>query len=176
MKIVIPEIPKEGLDVEIKEDVEYQNISVPTEARLRIEKLDAEVIVTGNLLSELSLQCSRCLKDFSREFSLPVHLVYHPLEEFAGEDTYEVRHEELDMDFYSGEELDLSSLIREQVLLNMPMKPLCDESCRGICPVCGKNLNIESCTCDKTKTDARFEELRKLLQKRKEKEIGKSNA
>ena len=163
MKILIPEIPKEGLDIQIEETVESPNISSPIRAHLRIEKLGTEVMVKGDLLSELRLQCSRCLKDFNRALSLPVNVVYHPVEELKGEENYEIRHEELDMDFYSGEELDMSNLIKEQIMLNIPMKPLCDEMCKGMCPVCGKDLNSESCTCAQVKKDSRFEGLKKLL-------------
>lgn len=163
MKIIISEIPKEGLDVHLKEAVESENISSPVSARLRIEKLETEVIVSGELAAEVKLQCSRCLKDFSSKLTIPVNVVYHPVEELKGEDNYEVRHEELDMDFYSGEELDLSNLMKEQLMLNMPMKPLCADLCEGICPVCGVDLNINKCTCTITKTDPRFEGLKKLL-------------
>ena len=163
MKIIISEIPKEGLDVQLNEAIESENISSPVIAQLRIEKLDAEVIVNGDLAAEVKLQCSRCLKNFNSKLTIPVNVVYHSVEELKGEDNYEVRHEELDMDFYSGEELDLSNLLKEQLMLNTPMKPLCAELCKGICPVCGGDLNIDKCSCTKTKTDSRFEELKKLL-------------
>lgn len=163
MKIIISEIPEEGLDVQLNEVIDFENISSPISAQLRIEKLETEVIVSGDLAAEVKLQCSRCLKDFSSKITIPVNVVYHPVEELKGEDKYEVRHEELDMDFYSGEELDIPNLLKEQLILNIPMKPLCDDLCKGICPVCGGDLNIEKCKCTITKTDPRFEGLKKLL-------------
>jgi len=163
MKIIISGIPEEGLDVQLNEAIESENISSTVIAQLRIEKLETEVIVSGDLAAEVKLQCSRCLKDFSSKLTIPVNVVYHPVEELKGEDKYEVSHEELDMDFYSGDELDLSILLKEQLMLNIPMKPLCADLCKGICLVCGGDLNIEKCNCTITKTDPRFEGLKKLL-------------
>ncbi len=55
--------------------------------------------------------------------------------------------DDLDLDYYTGETVDLESLLREQIILMMPLKPLCDEDCKGLCPRCGANLNREACTC-----------------------------
>jgi uncharacterized protein len=163
MKIIISDIPKEGLNVQIDEAVEFEKRSAPVKAQLRIEKLGTEIIVSGSLHTEVPLQCSRCLKDFSHIISVPVDVVYHPLDELKGEDHYEVKNEELDTDFYAGEEMELNSLLQEQIDLNIPMKPLCSDFCKGICPVCGTDLNTDNCTCQDRKTDPRFEGLKKLF-------------
>jgi uncharacterized protein len=163
MKIRIPDIPKEGLDLELEEAIEIENVSTPIRARVRIEKLDTEVLVKGDLKAQLKFQCSRCLKDFHRDYSVPVDAVYHPVEELKEEEYHEVTSEELDTDFYRGEELDLLSLLKEQIMLVMPMKPLCAEACKGICPVCGTDLNVDTCACSFKKVDPRFEGLKKLL-------------
>ncbi|MBM4294554.1 MAG: DUF177 domain-containing protein, partial [Deltaproteobacteria bacterium] len=55
---------------------------------------------------------------------------------------------DLDVDFISGENIDLQGIVREQIILSMPLKPLCHEDCRGLCPGCGANLNREACTCE----------------------------
>jgi uncharacterized protein len=163
MKIRIPDIPKEGLDLEIQETIDIETVSTPIRASIRIEKLGTEVLVKGDLKTELKFQCSRCLKDFYRDYAIPVNVVYHPVEELKEEEYHEVTNEELDTDFYRGEELDLLSLLKEQILLVMPMKPLCTELCRGICPVCGADLNVDTCACSLKKADPRFEGLKKLL-------------
>lgn len=163
MKITIPDIPKEGLDLEIEEEIEAGVVSSPVRARLRIEKLGPEVMVTGDMTAEVKLQCSRCLKEFSKVLSVPVDVVYHPVEELKGEEHHKVTAEELDMDFYSGEELDLHDLLKEQIMLNMTMKPLCSDVCKGICPGCGADLNTDACKCGAKNIDPRFAELKKLL-------------
>lgn len=169
MKIAIEDISDEGLAVDVEEKLAAAEISAvgPVRANLQVAKSDSEVIVTGRLTAELELQCSRCLKDFRRPLDVPVNVVYHPIEEFADE-RHELRDKEMDMGFYRGEEIDLEELVREQVLLNMQMKPLCSENCKGICPNCGTDLNAGDCRCDVRQTDPRLEVLKKLLEKGRE--------
>jgi uncharacterized protein len=157
MKVLISEIPEEGLDLELKEE--------GVKAHLNIQKVGTEVVVKGVLRADVELQCSRCLKDFESMISVPVDVVYHPVEELRGEDKHEIKSEELDMGFYSGEELDLSDLMREQITLNLPMKPLCNDLCKGICVKCGMDLNTGNCSCNKEDIDPRLETLKKLLDK-----------
>ena len=164
MKIRIPDIPKEGLDLDIEESIDTDIVLSPVSARLRIDKAGAEIMVRGDLRAEIKLTCSRCLKEFNGSLTVPVDVVYHPVEELKDEaHPNEVKSEELDLDFYSGEELDLLDLIKEQVELNLPMKPLCDDACKGICPKCGTDLNVKSCTCSVKDIDPRFESLKKLI-------------
>ena len=164
MKLKIPDIPEEGLDLDIEESIDTDIVLSPASARLRIDKAGAEVMVTGDLRAEIKLTCSRCLKEFNRNLTVPVNVVYHSIEELKDEaHLNEVRSEELDLDFYSGEEFDILDLIKEQIELNLPMKPLCEDACKGICPKCGTDLNIKSCTCSVKDIDPRFEALKKLI-------------
>ncbi|MBE0427162.1 MAG: DUF177 domain-containing protein [Nitrospirae bacterium] len=165
MKVLIPDIPKEGLDLELQESIESDAIVTPIIARLKIEKAGAEIIIKGDLEVEIKLQCSRCLKDFCKIMSIPIDVVYHPVEELKDEEMHEIKFEELDMDFYSGVELDLLNLINEQIILNLPMKPLCSDLCKGICVKCGEDLNESVCNCIRDDTDPRLEVLKKLLDK-----------
>lgn len=168
MKIVIPDIPKEGIDVDVQETLSSDDSLFTISGQLRIEKVGVEIWIRGNLKADVSLQCSRCLKSITGEITIPVDVIYHPLEELAGEDHHEIQSEELDLDFYAGDELDISRLLREQVALNVPMKPLCHEACKGLCPGCGTDLNLGTCACSRNNIDERFGELKKLIQERKE--------
>lgn len=169
MKIRIPDIPEEGLDIDLSEDMTIEGISLvsPVKGRFTVTKSDIEVIVSGDLALEAEHECSRCLKRFRQKSALPVGVVYHPASE-VGHERHELHDDEMDMGFYEGEELDLQELITEQVMLNMQMKPLCDEACRGICPKCGIDLNTGSCSCVQNETDPRLEVLKKLLNTGKE--------
>jgi len=169
MKIVIPDIPEEGLIVELEEKISLEGFSVssPVKAQLAVSKTANEVMVTGSLSVELAMECSRCLKDVQQAQDLPVNVVYHPAEEI-GSEKHGLRDDEMDMGFYTGEELDLQELITEQILLSVQMKPLCNEDCKGICPKCGIDLNTGTCTCVQKEIDPRLEVLKKLLQKEKE--------
>ena len=163
MKVLISEIPEEGIDVASEETVESDIIISPIKARLKIMKIGSEVIVKGEVVADIRLQCSRCIADFDHVLSVPVDVVYHPLDELKREERHEIPSGELDMDFYSGDEMDLATLMKEQILLNVPMKPLCTDACRGICRTCGKNLNDGDCSCQHTETDSRFDVLKKIL-------------
>ena len=169
MKIVIPDIPEEGLTVELEETISIEgcNVSSPVKTALTVNKTAHEVMVTGTISVALEMACSRCLKDMLHSQDLPVSVVYHPAEEI-GSDRHGLHDDEMDTGFYTGEELDLQELIREQILLSVEMKPLCREDCRGICPKCGIDLNSGVCTCVQKEIDPRLEVLKKLLDKEKE--------
>ncbi|HYQ47537.1 MAG TPA: DUF177 domain-containing protein [Thermodesulfovibrionales bacterium] len=169
MKIQIPDIPEEGLEVDLAEDLGIEGVAQvsPARARLSVNKVAAEVMVSGNISVELENTCSRCLKNFRQVRDLPVSVVYHPAAE-VGAERHELHDDEMDMGFYRGDELDLQELLREQVMLSQEMKPLCSEGCKGICPKCGKDLNTGPCTCDGRETDPRLEVLKKLLERGKE--------
>ncbi len=169
MKIRIPDIPEEGLEVDLEEELDIEGFSLvsPVKARLSITKVAVEVMVSGDMSVELDTVCSRCLKGFRQVKELPVNVVYHPVEEIGAE-KHELHGDEMDMGFYRGDELNLHDLLREQVMLNAQMKPLCDEACKGICPKCGTDLNTGVCTCEDHEIDPRLEVLKKLLNKGKE--------
>lgn len=170
MKIVLSEIKEEGLDLEFEEEIETEGLKLlsPVRVKLRIDKVGSEILAKGRALAGLELQCGRCLRSFSRDMDVDIDVVYHPVEELRDEEKYEVREDELDMGFYVGDELDVGELVTEQVLLNVPMKPLCSGSCRGICPKCGADLNIKACGCERREMDPRLEILKKLFEERKE--------
>jgi uncharacterized protein len=163
MKIIVSEIPVEGLDIELRETIKSDASSFPAQAQMKIKKVGDEVVISGTIEGDLELQCSRCLKDFRSMLTIPVNVVYNPVEILKGEDKHELKVDELDMGFYSGDELDLLDLVKEQIILNLPMKPLCSESCKGICLKCGTDLNADTCSCTDKGIDPRLEVLKKLL-------------
>ena len=169
MKIVIPDIPEEGLIVELEEKIGIEGFSVssPVKAQLAVSRTAHEVMITGSLFVELEMECSRCLKGVRQAQDLPVSVVYHPADEI-GSEKHGLHDDEMDLGFYTAEELDLQELIREQILLSVQMKPLCSEACRGLCPKCGIDLNSSTCACVQKEIDPRLEVLKKLLDKEKE--------
>jgi uncharacterized protein len=170
MKIVISEIEEEGLDIDVEErlETEYPRLLSPVKAAIHVDKIGDEVLLEGNIEASVELRCSRCLADFVKDMDIDVNVVYHSLSELKGEEKYEVKEDELDTGFYLSDEIDLDELLIEQIILNLPMKPLCSESCKGLCPRCGRDLNIEGCECEKAGIDPRFEKLKKLFDNRKE--------
>ena len=85
MKIIVSEIPEEGQDAEFEETASFDNVTSLVQAKLKIQKVGAEVVVNGNITAGVQLQCSRCLKDFTSDFSFPVEVVFHPVEQLEGE-------------------------------------------------------------------------------------------
>lgn len=166
MKVIISEIPEEGLDLEVTEHAVSDALKLlsPLHAILRIDKKGTEVLVRGMVSGDLELQCSRCLKAFPMVMTSPLNVVYHPAEQVVKEEHHhELRGEELETGFYRNDLLDTDELLAEQALLGLPMKPLCAQDCKGICPRCGTDLNVSGCQCDIKEIDARFEKLRQLL-------------
>ena len=84
----------------------------------------------------------------------------------ASADEQEIQEDDLSTAFYEDDKIDLGQLMREQFLLSLPMKPLCSDACRGLCPVCGTNLNRGSCDCKSTWDDPRLAALREIREKR----------
>lgn len=119
-----------------------------------------ELIFQGTLRGEVTGHCARCLEDFTVELNRPFHFVLVP--HAAGGAEIELEEDDLDLSYYSGEEIDVSPLVREQLLLALPTQPLCREDCRGLCPSCGVNRNEEQCGCPSGFVDPRFAALRGL--------------
>lgn len=173
MKILIADIPDEGLifDLEEKLTPDEGAVIAPVIAHLELTKTGTEVMVCGTLRTRAALECSRCLQPFTRNLDIPVSVVYHPAEEVTAEGQtprHALNTDEMDMGFYQDGELDLRELLSEQIVLESQMKPLCSETCRGLCPHCGTELNNGNCTCSSDSIDPRLEVLKKYFEKRKE--------
>ncbi len=165
MKIVVSEIPDEGLDIELKDTPPSRDVifTAPVHGRLHVEKKGREVIVSGDVESEVELECSRCLTHYAARLSSPISVVYRPAEAFKKEEHHELKGDELETGFYRDDILDTDEIVTEQVLLAIPMKPLCSDDCRGICPKCGIDFNTDTCQCEIGEKDVRFEKLKELL-------------
>lgn len=121
--------------------------------------LEGEVIkeqdiyyVEGTGSVGICMPCSRCLEpvELSVDFKLNEKFGNN-----AGDDE--------EIETFSGDSIDLSSAVMRNILAVMPMKVVCSDDCKGLCPVCGQNLNVKDCGCDTTYVDPRFESLRSLL-------------
>lgn len=121
--------------------------------------------LVGDVKTVLELPCSRCLEAFRWPVDSRFELRYHPHAQNTGEGEREIEEDDLTTAFYENEEIDLGQLMEEQFYLALPMKPLCAEGCKGLCPVCGKNLNRDACDCKRDWEDPRFAALRELRTK-----------
>ena len=139
---------------------EYR-VKRPFSVELSHYRSGMELFFSGSLHAEVTATCARCAEDFSVASDRDFRFVLAPksLGDLNGKD---LNAEDLEFSLYAGEEVDLSPLMREQLLLALPTRPLCQEGCRGLCPQCGVNLNLKSCSCSARKPDPRFEALNSL--------------
>jgi uncharacterized protein len=140
-------------------------VTAPVHLVFDIFKAGPQFHLVGRVQSTMTLACGRCLEDIQLPLDLPFDLLYLPHAENPGEAEVEVEDDDLTTAYYQDERIDLGHLVLEQLYLALPMKPLCSEACRGLCPECGTNLNTGTCSCVREWTDPRLDSLRVLLDK-----------
>jgi uncharacterized protein len=121
-----------------------------------------EVRIQGRYTVELGAPCDRCLGDAHFSLDAGFDLFYQPMSAIARDEEIEIDEGEAQIGFYEDGGLELEDVLREQVLLALPMQRVCSGDCKGICPVCGKNRNQSACDCRTSTGDDRWGALRKL--------------
>ena len=121
-----------------------------------------EVRVQGRYTVELTAPCDRCLVEARFPLDAGFDLFYQPASVIARDEEIEIDEGEAQIGFYDHGALELEDILREQILLTLPMQRVCSEDCKGICPVCGKNRNQSACDCTIAVHDDRWGALRKL--------------
>lgn len=135
----------------------------PIRYRLNVDRLAEMVEVEGLVETSIELPCSRCLEPYRLPFSAEFELAYaRDLPEVTDEEgeEMELSADELGLILLEGDEIALAGPIEEHVLMALPIQPLCDEECRGLCAHCGANLNENPCQCEEPKFDTRFSALK----------------
>jgi uncharacterized protein len=127
-----------------------------------VRKDHDKVRITGRAGATLELACSRCLEGFRVPVDASFDLLYLPAASEPGAGEQEVEEDDLGTSYYRDGVIDLADLVREQLFLALPMKPLCQDACRGLCPECGTNLNTGSCACSHAWEDPRLAPLKAL--------------
>lgn len=121
---------------------------------------------SGEIDTVATLPCSRCLESYTLPLHLHFDLLYTPRPEPATGGESRVDEEEFTAVHFDGGRIDLDALLLEQIYLGIPLKPLCREDCRGLCPRCGTNLNHGSCDCATQKElDPRLSPLKALIER-----------
>lgn len=152
-----------------KDDFGFEDETVelgePVPVDLRVTVQDERVRVAGALKTGLVLTCSRCACRFSLNIDKDFAVEYWP--DTTDEGEIELDFEDLGVGFYLGDKFDLREVILEQMLIDIPMNPVCKDDCRGLCESCGADLNCEECTCGGEKVDSRLEALLELRDRMK---------
>jgi uncharacterized protein len=128
-------------------------------------KIIQDIRLRGRLSAKLELQCARCLEPVPEDVNREFDLLYRPLGVDAGRDELSVTDAEAEIGYYQGDGILLEDVLREQVLLALPLKVTCREDCRGLCLHCGRNLNEEQCSCAVPMEDPRWAALREIRSK-----------
>jgi uncharacterized protein len=124
-----------------------------------------DIRIKGNLDTSLEVACARCLDPVVHKVDRSFDLLYRPLGIDSGHAELSVTDAEAEIGYYEGGGLLLEDTLREQVLLALPLKTLCREDCKGLCPHCGKNMNEIDCGCVDELEDPRWSALKEIRDK-----------
>lgn len=173
MRIQLQQIPPEGLKRSELLPVEWADSALEGEAtvvapgvdvQVRLQRVGREILLEGEIRATMAYACDRCLEQAQQVVEAPFTLLVGPPREKDLQEEEEVELEEDDLSYLplTGQEIVLDEVIREQLILAIPMVRRCSEECRGLCPGCGRNLNQEACTCSASPVDPRWEALKKF--------------
>jgi uncharacterized protein len=162
--IEIEDLKSESLHVhhvfpvgEIKFVHEDAAIIEPITADFTLAHEDRDLHVDGTVQTSIRFRCARCDKEFVSSFSTSFDLSYLPQPKWTNKDSeIELKYEEMEVAYYDGIAFDVDLMVLEQVELAMPMKFVCREDCKGLCYVCGADLNENACQCKKEDADSRL--------------------
>ncbi|MDR2820299.1 MAG: DUF177 domain-containing protein [Desulfovibrio sp.] len=167
--ILLSDIPGEGRTFILDDPAIWQGplqdfamdcrISRPLRARLTLLPADDGCLVRGRIDGEVILSCNRCAEDAV----VAVNADFENFEEFPGRDDSALESENRILYENTTPMLDLNAICWEEFVLALPVAPLCSDDCKGLCAVCGANLNVENCSCRRDEGDPRFSVLRGVV-------------
>jgi uncharacterized protein len=172
LKINVFLIPEEGQNFVFSEgDAWFKGCFPDSEAPdFSLDKVDVDCLITktsgtvfikGSFTALIDTCCSRCLENTKLSIGSDFAYTLIPARAETSEDL-ELKPEELEICYYQGDFIDLGPVICEQIILQMPIKALCNEECKGLCPQCGANLNTSSCNCSSNIIDSRLAVLKNI--------------
>jgi uncharacterized protein len=158
VKIDLTNIPSEGKEFNFKfaqdrlktdfEDERILGLDAPVSARIKIQPVGKKISIEGSISTSLLLQCDRCLEPYSWDLSNNFR-IFLSLSPLTGGIDVELSEDDLNLEFIQGSFLEPEQVIQEQIILSLPMKTLCSPDCKGLCAICGSNLNVTTCSCSK---------------------------
>ena len=174
MKIPVSDIPESSKEIKFSERLEALNEIYANGAAcdfhfpplldidLVYYRSGQELFFHGKFSGMFQGCCSRCLKSYSFDLAKEFDFVLVPSPGKIERGAEALNRDDLGLSYYSTEEINLTPLINEQVLLALPTRPLCADTCRGLCSGCGVNLNSEKCVCSDSAGDPRMAIFRTL--------------
>jgi uncharacterized protein len=119
----------------------------------------ADIRLKGSFKGDFEVPCARCVEPVRVPIAAEYDLIFRPLGVDGGSSERSISAPETEIGYYQGDSLTLEDALREQVLLSLPVRTLCNEDCKGLCPRCGANRNNHPCTCEEGPSDPRWEAL-----------------
>jgi len=159
MKILLKDILFEDIERQWDEsadnanalfDIEPHNtikLLEPFHIFMRLHRIGDNIDIRGRYKGRLEFVCDRCCESAFIDLDERFHYILQPKK--PGEEAIEEGDEDLEIGYYEGEEIDLSELAIEHLMLSIPFKMLCKDDCKGVCPYCGQNRNEKECDCEK---------------------------
>ncbi len=178
MEILIEQIKEDGLAFKFEKSVETfpvlaemvangeAKFSVPIRTALRALRIGDMIEIEGDIEASVYLPCSRCLQPF--ETPLKSNFAFTYMRRVADEigdcelEEIELNAEDMGIVYFQGEKINLKDIIQEQVVMAFPLKALCIQDCKGLCPKCGADLNKDPCDCDCRSSPGKFAILKNL--------------
>lgn len=121
-----------------------------------------DIRIRGRLETQVEVPCARCLELVQQPIDTSFDLIFRPREADLTDADRAISASETEIGYYEGDGLLLEDVLREQILLALPAKILCQEGCKGLCPQCGRNRNTDPCECTTVRTDPRWESLESI--------------
>jgi len=174
LKFRLEDIPREGREAEseqdpgwlddrfVKEERNPFRFLGPIRIHLRLSRSGRTVLVESRIQAEAEFSCDRCLERFPSVLGSVSKTTLKPKPQVSLGEEMELGRDDIETDFYEGDEIDLTPLLQDQLLLTLPPKSVCREDCRGLCQRCGQNMNRGTCQCAKAEIDPRLEPLKKF--------------
>lgn len=163
MKIWLDQVQEEPFNWDETQSVAPESLDRPELQSLGPVSWRGQVIyaepgyfLRARLSYEQTLSCNRCLKPIIEQTDADVELMIMVNERPGGGGEHELQERDLGILFLDEEVLETDPILLEQLQLNIPMKPLCREDCKGICPTCGADLNLGACACEEKAADPRW--------------------
>jgi len=122
----------------------------------------ADIRLRAAWKGSFEVACARCLEPVLHPVEGNVDLIFRPIGVDGGASEHSITTSETEIGYYQEGSLVLEDVLREQVVLALPTRTLCNEDCKGLCPRCGRNLNSESCTCDEIPVNPQWNALSEL--------------
>jgi uncharacterized protein len=148
---------------EINGTVAIEDSDIDVSGKVKLTRTDNGILVEGKLVSVINLTCGRCLNEFRHDLNLIIEEIFYPTTDIHTGVAISVPDEPGCFTIDENNILDLTDAVSQYALMTIPIKPLCRQDCAGLCPVCGTNLNTDSCDCPSATADPRWDGLRKLV-------------